>query len=77
MNSAYDPIRDAWASVYEAYRVIRERVAAGGPPWELGKSSIGEPAGSTTLIRRGESEPVSDPGLPAGSPVDEHTQREA
>lgn len=30
---------------------------------------IGDPAVSRPLIRRGEGEPESDPGLPAGSPV--------
>lgn len=29
----YDPVADAWGSVSEAYRVIRERAANGGPWW--------------------------------------------
>lgn len=33
MTDDYDPIADAWGSVHEAYRVIRERAAKGGPWW--------------------------------------------
>jgi hypothetical protein len=32
-RDAYDPHDDVTKAFEEAYRVIRERVAAGGPPW--------------------------------------------
>jgi hypothetical protein len=30
----YDAEKDAWGSVHEGYRAIRERVAKGGKAWE-------------------------------------------
>lgn len=30
----FSAMDDVWKSVNEAFRVIRERVAAGGPPWQ-------------------------------------------
>ncbi len=33
-EDTYDATDDAWKSVEEAYRVIKERIANGGPGWE-------------------------------------------
>jgi hypothetical protein len=33
VSDEYDPHDDVTKAFEEAYRVIRERVAAGGPPW--------------------------------------------
>lgn len=37
MADEYDAERDMTASIEECYRVVRERVAAGGEPWRPGR----------------------------------------
>lgn len=43
----YDGERDFALGIEEAYRLIRARIAAGGPPWVPGPPKWGPEAGKT------------------------------
>ena len=39
IDHPYDPVADVWASTHVAYAAIRQRIAAGGPPWRFQQQS--------------------------------------
>ena len=65
MNDDYNPTADFSASVDECYRVIRERVAAGGPGWGGWPAGVHGDAGGQGVTQQPRQRPDSFSALAA------------